>query len=78
MIEARNAAISATQIIEENINRVLEVEKIPQPAWMCPKCGSENISVVDSRKRPNYIFRARICFDCGNKYQTQEIIMEKE
>lgn len=76
--EAMNAAKSAAKIVEDNIEYVLMQEKKPEPAWMCPKCGSENISVVDSRRRPEYIFRARICLNCGHKYQTMEIVMEKE
>lgn len=76
--EAMNAAKSAAKIVEDNIEYVLMQEKKTEPAWMCPKCGSENISVVDSRRRPDYIFRARICLNCGNKYQTMEIVMENE
>ena len=78
--EAIKVAQSATKIIEENLREVIETKKKerPIPGWMCPKCGSENISVVDSRRRPDYIFRARICLNCGNKYQTMEIVMEKE
>lgn len=40
----------------------------------CPKCGSYQIKVVDSRERPedNTRWRRRKCAECGHKFHTIE------
>lgn len=40
----------------------------------CPKCGSENLSVVDSRGDSNAIRRRRECQDCSTRFTTYERI----
>jgi transcriptional regulator NrdR family protein len=50
---------------------------------VCPKCGSENIGVIDSRPNrksmgENVVYRMRKCSDCGKKFQTIEKIYVKE
>lgn len=40
---------------------------------MCPKCGSSQIIVNDSRSYPCYVRRRRDCLDCGYRFTTVEI-----
>ena len=42
----------------------------------CPKCGSDNLTVCDTRKRNNVIWRRRRCLDCGEKFSTTEIMAD--
>ena len=37
------------------------------------ECGSYNIKVMDSREREGYIWRRRVCMDCGKRISTIEI-----
>jgi hypothetical protein len=39
----------------------------------CEKCGLENVSVINSRKKESYIHRRRKCLDCGFTFSTREI-----
>jgi transcriptional regulator NrdR family protein len=41
--------------------------------YSCPRCGSTNVSVVDSRPKENHIWRRRKCLECGEKYTTYEV-----
>lgn len=45
----------------------------------CPICGSKS-KVIDSRirKKENYIFRRRLCSECGNKFSSKEVIFEED
>lgn len=48
----------------------------------CPKCGGTRVGVLDSRKKgadgkddsQNFVWRRRICKECGEKYTTYEIV----
>lgn len=37
----------------------------------CPECESET-KVIDSRKKPGYIYRRRKC-ECGTRFSTREV-----
>lgn len=39
----------------------------------CPKCGSCNMYIVDSRSDDTTVRRRRECSDCGHRYSTLEI-----
>ena len=43
---------------------------------VCPKCGSYQLVVVDSRNKPFGVQRRRECMDCGHRFNTAEIDME--
>lgn len=78
--EAIKVAQSATKIIEENLRNVIETKKKdkPIPGWKCPKCGSDQTSVVDSRIRNNFRYRRKACLDCGHTFSTAEIVIGEE
>lgn len=38
----------------------------------CPKCGSGETRVVDSRDATNAVRRRRLCENCGNRFTTYE------
>lgn len=40
----------------------------------CPKCGSDNSKVVESRDAGSAIRRRRECLDCANRFTTYERI----
>jgi transcriptional regulator NrdR family protein len=43
----------------------------------CPKCGSENVKVVDTIPGcHNNIFRRRRCLICSTRFRTVEITIE--
>jgi ribosomal protein L33 len=42
----------------------------------CPKCGNMQTAVVDSRQRPDRIFRRRYCPKCKERFNTAEILEE--
>lgn len=43
----------------------------------CPKCGSNQVTVVDTRRKDEAIKRRRCCLVCGNRYNTAEISEER-
>lgn len=44
----------------------------------CPKCGSKNVYVIDSRKDDQQrVFRRRKCTDCGEQFRTIENVYVK-
>lgn len=43
----------------------------------CPKCGSGNGYVMDSRRAGGTVKRRRRCLDCGHRYSTMEVDAEK-
>ena len=43
----------------------------------CRECGSYNIKVVDSREHDGYIWRRRMCVDCGKRMSTIEVEREQ-
>ena len=42
----------------------------------CPKCGSEVLSIYDTRKKNNVVWRRRKCVMCGEKFATVEILSD--
>ena len=42
----------------------------------CPKCGSENIKIIDSRSADTLVYRIRKCLDCEYRFGTKESIVE--
>ena len=40
----------------------------------CPKCGSNQLLVIDSRQTEDYCRRRRKCLSCGNRFSSIEII----
>ena len=43
-----------------------------------PKCGSVNVSCIDSRQTPNNLTRRRRwCEDCGIRFSTVEITVDE-
>lgn len=40
---------------------------------LCPKCGSVNVYVTDSRRRENIIERKRKCWECEYVFKSYEI-----
>lgn len=43
----------------------------------CPYCGFHKSQVVDSRQKyDDAISRRRMCFQCGKRWSTQEIIVK--
>lgn len=43
----------------------------------CPKCGSDQIFVVETRNQPGYIKRRRECMFCSERFNTAEIKMDE-
>lgn len=39
----------------------------------CPKCGSNQTKVINSRPRDDTVWRRRECLKCGHVYTTFEI-----
>ena len=42
----------------------------------CPKCGSYQVGVIDTKPKPSGIRRRRKCQDCGYRFTTMEVNME--
>lgn len=42
----------------------------------CPRCGTENTTVYDSRNKDKHIRRKRSCSMCGLRYSSVEILEE--
>ena len=45
---------------------------------ICPECKSHNIYVKDSRHRDGFIYRRRVCNDCGKEFKTHERIIDED
>jgi transcriptional repressor NrdR len=43
----------------------------------CPKCGSDQLHVTDSRPVDVVVKRRRECLDCGHRFSTAEITMKE-
>ena len=43
----------------------------------CPRCGSVNNYVIDTRESDDQIRRRRSCGDCGNRFTSYEITQER-
>lgn len=41
---------------------------------ICPRCKSENLTVVDTRKYDTVVIRTRLCKACLFAFKTQETI----
>ena len=39
----------------------------------CPKCGSNQVAVVDTRRKDGTVWRRRGCRSCGNRFNTLEV-----
>ena len=39
----------------------------------CPRCKSEQVIVVDTRKRWGTVWRRRECYNCKNRFNTYEM-----
>lgn len=50
--------------------------KINHDAGTCPSCKSDNSHVIESRFKHGTIWRRRECFDCGERYNTLEILAD--
>ena len=44
---------------------------------VCPKCGSDQLTVVDTRRKNGTVWRRRGCISCGNRFNTVEIGEER-
>lgn len=44
---------------------------------VCPKCGSDQLTVVDTRRKEGTVWRRRGCISCGNRFNTVEIGEER-
>lgn len=42
---------------------------------ICPKCGSEDVCVIDTRSYEGSVFRKRKCKTCKAKFCTEEYVM---
>ena len=43
----------------------------------CPKCGSAEYKVIDSRITEETVRRRRECLKCGNRWSTAEISIDE-
>lgn len=39
----------------------------------CPECGSNQVCVINSRSKEDFVFRRRRCLDCNARFNTFEI-----
>lgn len=42
----------------------------------CNKCGSEQIFVIDSRRKQGSVYRRKKCQNCGERFTTYEVTQE--
>lgn len=49
-----------------------------RPGHLCPKCGSDSTTVIDTRYNQDFKWRRRACLDCGAKFRTTEILIEED
>lgn len=47
-------------------------------ACLCPKCGSIDRSVLETRMQPRYVRRRSQCSSCGYRYTTHENVHPSE
>lgn len=43
----------------------------------CPKCGSDQLGCIDSRKNNGAVRRRRVCQDCHYRFSTMEISVDE-
>ena len=45
----------------------------------CPKCNAKYTRVKDTRtgRKSNYVWRSRLCEECGNRFTTVEVTREE-
>ena len=43
----------------------------------CPKCGSDQLGCIDSRKNNGAVRRRRVCQDCYYRFSTMEISVDQ-
>ena len=41
----------------------------------CPNCGANESHVIESRRRPDFIYRRRRCVKCGCRFITHETVI---
>ncbi len=41
----------------------------------CPQCGSDQLTVLDSRPRTDSVRRRRECLNCGHRFSTMEKVV---
>ena len=44
----------------------------------CPKCGATTSKVVSTEQFRKWRTRRRECLECGERFTTKEVIVEKE
>lgn len=44
---------------------------------MCPQCGSDDLSMIDSRTSNDQVNRRRLCLNCLCRFSTVEIKKEE-
>ena len=44
---------------------------------ICPVCFSNQIHVVDSRNKGNFVCRRRECLTCGERFSTVEMLKDE-
>ena len=44
---------------------------------ICPKCGSNQLGCIDSRKNNGSVRRRRVCRDCYYRFSTMEISVDE-
>lgn len=44
---------------------------------VCPKCNSNNVMTIDSRRHEQTTRRRKLCADCGERWSTLEVSMEE-
>ena len=42
----------------------------------CSNCGSDAISVIETRSLDSFVYRRRQCLDCGAMFYTKEYAIE--
>lgn len=43
---------------------------------VCPKCGSDQLTVVDTRRKNGTVWRRRGCLCCSKRFNTVEVSEE--
>ena len=44
---------------------------------VCPKCGSDQLRIANTRQFPDTVTRARHCMVCGYIFHTAEVVIAK-
>lgn len=49
-----------------------------QSGLKCPQCGSSRLVVTTTRAKNDTIRRRRECFDCSERFLTEEVIVQRQ